>query len=115
MSICPNTNHVVCMHLLPWKMAVILVHSLNRRSFSVHQNLAVAKLLLCCDITCKRYWELETKFPGADVVFDMLQYNYNNISPILPHTPGSPYMSAHAHSLEKHTRGLPMNKALFSS
>ena len=43
-----------CMHLFAMEMAAILVHSLNRFSLCTKMAaVAVAKLLLCCDI-CKR-------------------------------------------------------------
>ena len=43
------------MHPFAMEMAAILVHSLNRLSLCTKMAaVAVAKLLLCCDIICKR-------------------------------------------------------------
>ena len=43
------------MHPFAMEMAAILVHSLNRFSLCTKMAaVAVAKLLLCCDIICKR-------------------------------------------------------------
>ena len=44
----------VCMHPFAMETAAILVHSLNRLSLCTKMAaVAVAKLLLCCDIMCK--------------------------------------------------------------
>ena len=43
------------MHPFAMETAAILVHSLNRYSLCTKMAaVAVANLLLCCDITCKR-------------------------------------------------------------
>ena len=43
------------MHPFAMEMAAILVHGLNRFSLCTKMAaMAVAKLLLCCDIICKR-------------------------------------------------------------
>ena len=45
------------MHPFAMKTAAILMHSLNRFSlWTKMAAVAVAKLLLCCDIICKRFF-----------------------------------------------------------
>ena len=49
-----QTNRPFCMHPFAMETAAILVHSLNRFSLCTKlAAVAVAKLLLCCDIICK--------------------------------------------------------------
>ena len=49
------------MHSFAMETAAILVHSLNRFSLCTKMAaMAVAKLLLCCDIICKRSIVLKT-------------------------------------------------------
>ena len=50
------------MHPFAMETAAILVHSLNRFSLCTKMAaMAVAKLLLCCDIICKRSIDVSLK------------------------------------------------------
>ena len=57
------------MHPFAMETAAILVHSLNRFSLCTKMAaVAVAKLLLCCDIICKRsiaWWKSHENWTNA--------------------------------------------------